>query len=139
MATTPTSVRFPDDLEGRIAARARRTGARKAAVISLAVDEWLRIQDHPRIAFVTALTGERRARLIDGPEIWTVAEAWSAHDPSSRSTDDVAEVLGLTPAQVDDALSYWADFRGEIDALVERNSEAADAALAAWERRQALA
>ena len=139
MATTPTSIRFSDDLESRVASRARRTGARKAAVISLAVDEWLRIQDHPRIAFATALTGERRARVIDGPEVWTVAEAWRDHDPDGRSVEVVAAALGLRPLQVDAALAYWADYRDEIDSLIERNAEAADAAYAAWERRQALA
>jgi predicted transcriptional regulator len=139
MATTPTSVRFSDDLERRVVERARRSGARKATVIAMAVDEWIRIQDHPRIAFVTALTGERRARLVDGPEVWTVAEAWRDHDKDDRDPVAVAETLGLTPAQVSDAIAYWADFRDEIDALIERNVEAADAAFAAWERQQALA
>lgn len=139
MVTTPTSVRFTDELDRRVAERARRSGLGKTAVIAMAVDEWIRVQDHPRIAFVTALTGERRARVVDGPEVWTIAEAWRDHETGDRKPEVVAETLGLTPAQVSDAIAYWADFRDEIDSLIARNVEAADEAFAAWERRQALA
>ncbi|CAN5342334.1 hypothetical protein BH23ACT9_BH23ACT9_19380 [soil metagenome] len=36
------------------------------------------------------------------------------------------------------ALSYWADFRDEVDRVIADHHTAQDAALAAWERRQAL-
>lgn len=136
---SPTNVRFTDDLDQRVTAHARRTGASKSRVVLRAVDEWLRLQEHPRIAFVTALTGERRARLHAGPEVWTVAEAWLQHPSEDRVVVEVAETLGLSAVEVDAALCYWAEFREEIDDLVVRHREAADAALAAWERRQALA
>ncbi len=39
---------------------------------------------------------------------------------------------------VEAALAYWADHRHEIDQIIERHQAAQDAALATWERRQAL-
>jgi hypothetical protein len=50
----------------------------------------------------------------------------------------VAEALGLTAADVENALAYWADFPDEIDDLISRHHASQDEALAAWERRRAL-
>lgn len=111
---------------------------RKSTVINTAVDEWLRMQTHPRIRFVAAETGERRAVLIDGPQIWTVAESWLAHEPNDRTADAVADAVGLSVNQVEAVLAYWADYCDEIDDLIRRHYAAQDEALAAWERRQAL-
>jgi hypothetical protein len=88
--------------------------------------------------FVAAVTGERRAALSAGPQVWTVAEAWLQHDKSGRTAAVVAEALGLTPVDVENALAYWADFPDEIDDLISRNRASQDEALAAWERRRAL-
>ena len=42
-------------------------------------DSW----SHPGIVFVTAVTGERRAALAVGPQVWVVAESWQQHGGSS--------------------------------------------------------
>lgn len=96
------------------------------------------MEAHPGIRFATVGTGERRAALIDGPQVWTVAEAWLAHDPSERKTSVVADTLGLATATVEAALAYWVDYPAEIDGVIERHRAAQDEALAAWERRQAF-
>ena len=111
----------------------------KSSVINTAVDEWLRMQDHPRVRFVGIETGERRAALIDGPQVWTVAEFWLAHDPTQRTAATVADAVGIPVSMVEAALAYWADYRDEIDDVLDRHRVAQDEALAAWERRQALA
>jgi hypothetical protein len=103
-----------------------------------AVDDWLRMQEHPQLRFVTTNTGERRAKLIDGPEVWTVAEAWQDHALGDRRVSVVADATGLTAFQVQAALDYWADHREEIDSLVERQLAAQQAAFEAAERRRAL-
>ncbi len=95
-------------------------------------------QANPRIVFVTTNTGERRAALVSGPQVWTVAEAWRQHLPEERTSDIVADALGLPVVDVEAALTYWADYRDEIDRLIENHEADADAALRAWERRQAL-
>lgn len=136
--TSPTNVRFPDQLDRSLADYARRTGAKKSAVVVGAVREWLRMQAHPGVVFVTTVTGERRAALAVGPQVRTIAESWLQHDTNERSAAVVADALGLSAVDVETALAYWADYREEIDELIARHCADQDAALAAWERRQAL-
>jgi len=49
----------------------------------------------------------------------------------------VAEAIGLTAADVESALAYWADFPAEIDDLISGHRAGQDEALAAWECRRA--
>lgn len=135
---SPTNVRFPDAVDMGLAEYARQAGTKKSSVVVGAVREWLRMQAHPGVVFVTTVTGERRAALAVGPQVWTVAEAWQQHDQDERAAAVVAEALGLTAAEVETALAYWADYRAEIDDLIDRHHAGQDEALAAWERRRAL-
>lgn len=134
----PTNVRFPDAIDQRLADYARQTGAKKSTVVVSAVREWLRMQAHPGVVFVATVTGERRAALSAGPQVWTVAEAWLQHDKADRTAAVVADAVGLSAADVETALAYWADYQDEIDDLISRHHASQDEALAAWERRQAL-
>lgn len=136
--TSPTNVRFPGSVDADLAAYARRVGARKSTVVVAALREWLRMEAHPGIAFVATVTGERRAALATGPQVWSVAEAWQQHGQDQRSAATVAGTLDLTMRDVETALGYWADHREEIDELVARHHAEQDQALAAWERRQAI-
>jgi hypothetical protein len=106
--------------------------------MSRAVGEWLRLQSHPQIRFVEPVPGERRAALVDGPEVWSVAEAWLQHHGAARTQDQVAAAIGLRPDQVEAALAYWADNREEIDALVARIQAAQEEGFASWRRRRSL-
>lgn len=134
----PTNVRFAEGTQESLVQYVRRTGQTKSSVINTAVDEWLRMQDHPRVRFVVVESGERRATLVDGPQVWTVAESWLAHEPAERSAANVADAVGIPADRVEAALAYWADYRAEIDDVLDRHRAAQDEALAAWERRQAL-
>lgn len=136
--SSPTNVRFPDKLDRCLAAYARRSGTKKSTVVVGAVSEWLRMQAHPGILFVTDIAGVRHAALAVGPQVWTVAEAWLQHDKSERNAAVVADALGLSVSDVETALGYWADNRDEIDDLIERRHADQDAAVEAWERRRAL-
>jgi hypothetical protein len=136
--TSPTNVRFPEAVDKGLADYARQAGAKKSTVVAIAVREWLRMQAHPGVVFVATITGERRVALAVGPQVWTVAEAWLQHDKDHRTVAGVAEALGLTIADVESALGYWADYPDEIDELISRHRASQDEALAAWERRQAL-
>lgn len=134
----PTNVRFPDPVDKSLADYARKVGAKKSTVVVGALREWLRMQAHPGIVFVPTVTGERRAALAVGPQVWVVAEAWQQHDADHRTPAGVAEALGLTVRDVETALAYWAEHRDEVDELIDRHHAEQDAALAAWERRRAL-
>jgi len=133
----PTNVRLPDLVDRDLAGYVSRTGVTKSSVIGVAVGEWLRLQGHPRIRFVEPVPGERRAALVDGPQVWSVAEAWLQHG-EGRTVDQVATTTGLRADQVEAALAYWADNRDEIDALVARVQAAQEEAFAAWQRRREL-
>lgn len=111
---------------------------KKSSVVVGALREWLRTEAHPGVVFVKTVTGERRAALAVGPQVWTIAEAWQQHPPSQRNITEVATTLGLAEHDVEIALAYWADYRDEIDQLVDRHRADQDDALAGWERRRAL-
>lgn len=135
---SPTNVRFPEHVDRSLSDYARQAGAKKSSVVVGAVREWLRMQAHPGIVFVTTVNGERRAALAVGPQVWTVAAAWLQHDKDERTAAVVADAVGLTVTDVERALAYWADYRDEIDELIKRHHANQDEALAAWERRRAL-
>src|ERR1700728_3848714 len=109
----PTNVRFPESVDKGLADYARQAGAKKSTVVVSAVREWLRMQAHPGVVFVVRVGAgggcDRPAALVAGPAGWTVAEAWLQHDREERSAAVVAEALGLTAADVEKALAYWAD------------------------------
>jgi len=115
-----------------------RTGWNRTLLVNTALVEWLRIQDHPGIRFVATANGTRVAALANGPEIWTVAESWTQHEPSERTVENVAQATGLTHNEVETALAYYADYRDEIDDEIDRLHLAQEQARLAWERRQAL-
>lgn len=134
---SPTNVRLPEVVDKGLAAYVNRTGATKSSVISAAVSEWIRLQGHPQIRFVEPIPGDRRAALADGPEVWSVAEAWLQHG-EDRTVTQVAESTGLRLDQVEAALAYWADNRDEIDRIMNRIHVAQGEAFAAWQRRHDL-
>jgi len=132
------NVRLPQQTSAALSAFAQKTARPKSAVVSMAVSEWLRLQDHPNIRFVSPAQGQRRAALVDGPEVWSVAEAWLQCPEPDRTVVAVATVIGLRADQVEAALSYWADNRAEIDQTIAAIHQAQEAGYAAWQRRQAL-
>ncbi len=138
VSSSPTHVRFPAELNAAVDAFARRSGRPRSTVVVLAVDEWLREQAHPGIHFTSDLAGRRRARLRGGPDVWTVAESWLAHDAADRSTEAVAEATGLAVEQIEAALAYWADHRREIDSQLAEHQDAQQTAYESWERRRRL-
>lgn len=136
--SSPVPVRFPADLDRRVSSRARQSGRPKSGVVLIAVDEWLRMQDHPRITFTANNLGERVARVGGRMDVRVVVESWLAHDGEERTVARVADATGLEPIEVSAALAYWADYADEIDSAIALQDEAAQAAYAAWQRRRAL-
>jgi hypothetical protein len=87
----PTNVRFPEPVDRRLGEYARRTRAKKSVVVVVALQEWLRMQEHPGVVFVPSGAGERRAALAGGPQVWTVAESWHQHDKKRRNAEVLAD------------------------------------------------
>jgi uncharacterized protein (DUF433 family) len=68
-------------------------------------------------------------RLYVGQVIGTLRE-------SGNSVPDTAEYLDLTEAQVRACLSYYAEFKDEIDSEIQEELELAEREEARWRREQ---
>ncbi|MDR2566678.1 MAG: hypothetical protein LBC97_11630 [Bifidobacteriaceae bacterium] len=134
----PVSVRLGDEAGELANAYMAATGWSRSTLVNTALVEWLRLQAHPGIRFVPTPYGGRLAALVGGPEVWTVAESWMAHEPADRSIENVVAATGLARSEVECALKYWADFRHEVDDDIARVHAAQRQAREAWERQQSL-
>ena len=132
------SVRLTSDVEASAESYMTQSGWNRTLLVNTALNEWLRIQAHPGIRFISTPTGKRIAALVNGPEIWTIAESWQQHNLSERTIDNLVQATGLEREEVDVALAYYADFKDEIDTEISIVHAAQEQAREAWERRQAL-
>jgi hypothetical protein len=137
--TKPTSIRFDEVLLARLRRRAQSTtGANMSALAQRLVDEGLRMADHPGILFKDGPTG-RRAALAYGPDVWEIIKFLSEVDergPAALSA--AAEVLAIDVNRVAAAVSYYGDYREEIDAEIEAADDASERAERAWRVQQRL-
>ena len=76
--------------------------------------------EHPHIARLEGVCGGEP--VIDGLRV-TVRHVATLHQ-QGEAIPDIAEALGITEAQVFHALSYFADHRSEITALIDEEEQA---------------
>lgn len=133
------SIRFSDEpLHQRLKDNAHRRNVGISTLAERLIDEGLRMDAHPSVAFREGPTG-RRPTLVGGPEIVDVIGAIVNGDvPVDQRRVRAAQLLGLNEAMIDAALAYYADYTDEIDAGLSARAEAADAAEASWRRQRAL-
>ena len=136
MATHTRSFRLDEQLLELLEERADRVGDSANALAARYLEEGLRRDEHPLIAFVNRSAG-RRAMLagtrLNVADVVAIAKA-------TGSVDAAAESLDLPIWKVRAALSYYADFRDEIDAELERDGRLAEREEARWRaERSALA
>jgi hypothetical protein len=130
------SARLDSAVVDRLERRGARSGLNKSRLAERYIDEGMRMEDHPSIVFRDGPTG-RRAGLAAGPDVWEVIAATRASGLAGEQAIAAAAELGdLTPAQVRVAVRYYSEYGGEIDELVTRNLEEADAAEERWRREQ---
>lgn len=136
-STRPFSARFDEDVLERLQARGRLVGLSKSSLAERYVDEGTRMDAHPGIVFRHGPAG-RRAALARGPDVWEVMSVVeNAPERDEKAVEHAAEWLSLSPAEILTAVDYYGDFPDEVDERIRRNREEADAAEAAWRRRQA--
>ena len=86
----------------------------------------------------------RRARLVGGADVWQVIRAVRSARNSEADLDAeavvqlVADNTGVGVPLVRAAISYWAAFPDEIDALIDRADREETAARARWQREHGL-
>ncbi len=137
--TTPLSIRFDAALLERLKRRATSTvGSSTSTLAQRLIDEGLRMADHPGVIFKDGPSG-RRAALAFGPDIWEVITFLRQIDERGPAAlDAAAEVFALDASRIGTAVSYYGDYRAEIDAEIDDAEEASARAEKAWRVQQQL-
>jgi hypothetical protein len=137
--TMPVSIRFEAALLARLRARASATaGGNTSALAQRLVDEGLRMADYPGVIFKDGPTG-RRAALAYGPDVWEVVTFLREVDERGPTAlDAAAEVFAVDVNRITTAVSYYSDYREEIDAEITAADEASFRAEQAWRVQQRL-
>ncbi len=126
------------DTFDRLDQKSRIAGRPRSELAKTLLEEGLRMDSHPGIVFRSGPAG-RRPGLAAGPDVWEVIRVFQGVE--SRGEDAIrqtADHTGLTLAQVRAAVRYYADFKGEIDAWIERVGEEAERLEASWQREQEI-
>jgi hypothetical protein len=123
------SIRFArDDVHERLKRAAGREGTAMSPLAERLIDEGLRMDDHPLIAFRSGPAG-RRPALAGGPDIAEVVGAIVGGDipPSKRRL-----------SQIDAAMAYYAEFTDEVDAELAARADEAARHERLWRRQRDL-
>jgi hypothetical protein len=107
-------------------ARSEQTGEPIVRLAGRYIDEGMRLDRHPGIAFRDGPAG-RRAVVTGGPDVWEIiAAARSAPERGDRLVDALGARLGVTPEKIRVAVRYYAEYPAEVDrfiATVEREAD----------------
>jgi len=118
------SFRIPDEVAKRVAERSVSLAAESGSdVYRRVIEEWLRMQEHPRIRFADG-PGGRRAVLVGGPDVWEVILLARAFDFEAKRL--TAAYPWLTGERLDAARSYAESYRNEIEGRIAENARAAE-------------
>jgi len=125
----PLSLRLPQPTIDRLGARAERAQLPLRTLAQRYVEEGLRMDEHPLVRFVDG-PGGRRARLQGTRgDVWEVIATVRDNDGVLVEAAGYLELpLGLVQA----AVIYYGAYPEEIDGWIDRNSQAAADAHAAW-------
>jgi hypothetical protein len=135
-----TSFRIRPDLKTELERRAREAGVPAAALYERFLDEGLRQEDHPLVAFRDGAGGRRATLAGTRVTIAQVVDTLLATDGAGdveriRAT---AEYLAIPVPYVQASVRYYAMFKDEVDAWRQRSTEAAEREHEAWQREQAV-
>lgn len=128
----PFTTRVDDRLVERLTRRSEQSELSRGRLAERYIDEGLRMDAHPGIVFRDGPAG-RRASLAGGPDVWEVISVVLDQDERGEAAvAEAAEYLGVASRVVATAVSYYGEYRDEIDSWIERNQLMADEAEAAW-------
>jgi uncharacterized protein (DUF433 family) len=129
--------RFDRITVARLKQRARETHSAQTALAERYIEEGMRRDEHPLVYFRDGEAGRRPALL--GTRL-DVAEVLTTIWQNGNSVEEAADYLEIPPEHVEACVGYYADYREEIDAWIERNRAIAQRERERWQRRrQALA
>ncbi len=120
----------------RLAERARSERLPQGTLANRYIEEGLRRDRHPRIAFVARISG-RVPSLLSRPRL-LVAHIVQTWRESRRSAKATAEYYRVSEEDVRAALAYYAEFGEEVDDWIAWNRTEADRLEREWRRVQNL-
>ncbi|HEX3390935.1 MAG TPA: hypothetical protein VHS55_00055, partial [Solirubrobacteraceae bacterium] len=130
-------LRLRPGVSERLAAQAQRAGLAPRTLAQRYLDESLRREDHPLIRFADGPSGRRAALVGRGLDVWEVIELVRDND---NDADEAAAYLEIPAGLVQAAITYYGDYRDEINAEIALNQAESERGYAAWEAgKQALA
>ncbi len=117
-------MRLPAKDRARLAERSREARISESELARRYVSEGLRRDLHPAITTRPGRVGGRPA-LVARPrlEVAVIVETWEQND---RDVEETARYHGISPADVQSALTYYAEFPEEIDATIEQKRKIAE-------------
>jgi uncharacterized protein (DUF433 family) len=108
----PFSARFKPETVSRLQAYAQRHGLSVSAAAERLLDESLRLQEFPGIAFRWSPMGERQPFVIGtGLSVWEMYHMWDDYDENVEKL--LKNFSHLRPEQVQAGVAYWKRYRQE--------------------------
>jgi uncharacterized protein (DUF433 family) len=134
-STTKQSIAFRFDpiTVKRLKRRARETNAPQTALAERYIEEGLRHDEHPLIFFRDGEAGRRPSLLGTRLDVAQVIETIRQNE---NSIEEAADYLEIPVEQIDACLSYYADYKPEVDAWIEHVDELAERERERWRRRR---
>lgn len=135
MSGTKQSIAFRFDpiTVRRLKQRAKQAHTAQTALAERYIEEGLRREEHPLVFFRESEAG-RRATLL-GTRL-DVAQVITTIRENDDSIEKAADYLEIPIEQVEACVSYYADYRQEIDAWIEHSKTAAQLERERVERRR---
>jgi uncharacterized protein (DUF433 family) len=112
------TLRLATGMRERLTERARRAGLAERTLAQRYLEEGLRHDAHPLIQFLDGPSGRRASLIGRGLDVWEVIATLRDND---RSTAETAQYLEVSPGLVEAAVSYYGEYRDEIDEEIQLN------------------
>jgi hypothetical protein len=126
-------IRIGSETLDALRARSAQTGEPIVRLAQRYIDEGMRLDRHPGIAFRDGPAG-RRAVVVGGPDVWeVVAAARNAPERGDELVSALSERIGIPSDRIRIAVRYYAEYPDEVDRfiiLVEEEAHQLEQALA---------
>ena len=122
------TLRLAPDTKQRLTERARRVRVAERTLAQRYVEEGLRHDLHPLIQFLDGPSGRRASLVGRGLDVWEVIATIRDNE---GSVEAAAEYLRIPAGLVEAAVSYYGEYRAEIDEEIALNEEEYQRGLAA--------
>ena len=122
------TLRLAPGIRQRLTDWARRSGLPERSLAQRYVDEGLRHDAHPLVQFLDGPSGRRASLVGRGLDVWEVIATVRDNDGSIALA---AEYLQVPAGLVEAAVTYYGEYKDEIDWEIESNEAEYERGIAA--------